>query len=386
MPDHVEEQEGTDPNDPDDSKDSDGDGVPDYVEEQEGTDPNEPGDAKDSDGDGVPDHVEGQEDTDPTDPGDKKDSDGDGVPDHVEDQEGTDRFDSKNFKDSTGDGIPDYILFRSIESIESAEVVLLWGDEDYLSKLPISLKVKLYSGAELDMEMDWNAKDVVNIYKNGTYTVNGQPVLPRGLYNSKNRTAILRVIVLPKPAPLDVTLTNSVFVGDERNFFIEVGAFQVTDPVDNIHEVTLYGPGYDNQYFEIKDNILFWSSADPAEGKTTFTIIVRVTDRDGNTLDKFFEISRIRQDINEIEVFNAFTPDGDGINDTWGIPEIRFYRGARVQVFERSGERVFYTEDPDVRWDGTYKGKELPVGTYFWVLELKETGETRRGMLNLIRK
>ncbi|OYX24007.1 MAG: hypothetical protein B7Z16_01355 [Algoriphagus sp. 32-45-6] len=115
-------------------------------------------------------------------------------------------------------------------------------------------------------------------------------------------------------------------------------------------------------------------------------MIVRVTDRDGNTLDKFFEISRFRQDINEIEVFNTFTPDGDGMNDTWGVPEIRFYRGARVQVFERSGERVFYTEDPDVRWDGTYQGKELPVGTYYWVLELRETGETRRGMLNLIRK
>ncbi len=125
---------------------------------------------------------------------------------------------------------------------------------------------------------------------------------------------------------------------------------------------------------------------DRAEGKTTFTIIVRVTDRDVNTLYKFLEIRRVRMDINEIEVFNTFTPDGDGMNDTWGVPEIRFYQGSRVQVFERSGERVFYTEDPDVRWDGTYNGKVLPVGTYFWVLELRETGETRRGMLNLIRQ
>jgi gliding motility-associated-like protein len=94
----------------------------------------------------------------------------------------------------------------------------------------------------------------------------------------------------------------------------------------------------------------------------------------------------VRERLDDITIYNTFTPNGDGINDTWGVEELRYYSGARVQVFERSGERVFYTEDPDVRWDGTYKGKELPVGTYYWVLELRETGETRRGLLNLLRK
>jgi gliding motility-associated-like protein len=55
-------------------------------------------------------------------------------------------------------------------------------------------------------------------------------------------------------------------------------------------------------------------------------------------------------------------------------------------VFERSGQRVFYTENPSERWDGTFHGKEVPVGSYFWVIESGETGEVRRGVLNLIRK
>jgi hypothetical protein len=47
---------------------------------------------------------------------------------------------------------------------------------------------------------------------------------------------------------------------------------------------------------------------------------------------------------------------------------------------------VFYTENPDIRWDGIYQGKEMPVGSYFWTIEIGETGEMRRGMLNLIRE
>ncbi|MFZ9188852.1 MAG: hypothetical protein ACO21G_09695 [Algoriphagus sp.] len=47
---------------------------------------------------------------------------------------------------------------------------------------------------------------------------------------------------------------------------------------------------------------------------------------------------------------------------------------------------MFYTENPDIRWDGTYEGKEMPVGSYYWVIQLEETGETRRGIVNLLRK
>jgi gliding motility-associated-like protein len=271
---------------------------------------------------------------------------------------------------------------RILSVTELGVIETAWGQEPVL---PSNVTILTTDGQLFDLGVIWNTFGL-DIFKRGVYTIRGTFNLPVGIVNPDELIISVAIRVIAKPAPLDVMLSNSVFVGEETNFFITVGAFQVNDPVDNIHEVVLLGPGYDNAYFEIKDNILFWSSADRAEGKTTFTIIVRVTDRDGNTLDKFFEVSRIRQDINEIEVFNTFTPNGDGINDKWGVPEIRFFSGARVQVFDRSGERVFYTEDPDVSWDGTFKGIELPVGTYYWVLELRETGETRKGLLNLLRK
>lgn len=160
----------------------------------------------------------------------------------------------------------------------------------------------------------------------------------------------------------------------------------MVDTVDTIHEVKLYTEGYDNKYFEIKDKNLFWNSVDPAAGRTSFTILVRVTDRDGNTLDKSFEITRTRKSLSSLEVYNTFSPNGDGINDDWGVPGVKFFTGSRIQVFDRGGLRIFYTEDASLKWDGSKDGIPLPVGTYYWVVVVDETKETRRGIVNLLSK
>ena len=191
---------------------------------------------------------------------------------------------------------------------------------------------------------------------------------------------------------LDLSLSNASFTGSTTQFFISVGDFTVktsrtTTSVKTPLFTNLFGPGYDNRYFEIKDNILFWSSADPAPGKETFQILAQVLDRKGNALTKFFDIKRTRPEFSSLVVNNSFSPNGDGVNDYWGVPGIRFYGGARISVYDNVGSRLFYTESPDEGWDGTFNGKQLPVGSYFWTIEIKETtGEMRRGMLNLIRK
>ena len=340
----------------------------------------------DTDGDEVPDYIEIRENNDLKDPGKYLDTDGDLVPDYIELRDGTDEKNSKSFKDTDLDGVPDYVQVRSIRSSTLEEVVLTWGLANHLSKLPAKVDVKIYSGENKSLEVVWDKTETVNILKRGTYELTGTIAVPKGYFNAYNIKGKVRVIVLPKPAPRDVTITNNTFVGSTTQFFISVGDFVVNDPVDNIHVVSLLGDGYDNKYFEIKSNILFWSSAERAAGKTSFSIVIRVTDRDGNTLDKFFTITRTRKDFNSLTITNAYSPNGDGANDAWGVPELRFYEGVRIQIFNSGGSRLFYTENPDIRWDGAYNGKEMPVGTYYWVIEVIETGEMRRGILNLIRK
>jgi gliding motility-associated-like protein len=190
---------------------------------------------------------------------------------------------------------------------------------------------------------------------------------------------------------LDLSLSNASFVGSTTQFFIPIGDFTVkTSRTTTSTKAPLFtslnGSGYDNRYFEIKDNVLFWSSADPAPGKETFLILAQVLDRKGNQVAKFFEIKRSRTAFSSLVVANTFTPNGDGTNDKWTVPGLRFYEGARISVFDKVGSRMFYTEIPDQGWDGTFNGKELPIGSYFWVIEALEVGEMRRGILNLIRK
>jgi hypothetical protein len=47
---------------------------------------------------------------------------------------------------------------------------------------------------------------------------------------------------------------------------------------------------------------------------------------------------------------------------------------------------MFITTDPDVRWDGMQNGNPVPVGTYFWTVEVQETNEIRKGMLNILKQ
>ncbi|MFZ9981961.1 MAG: gliding motility-associated C-terminal domain-containing protein, partial [Cyclobacteriaceae bacterium] len=386
VPDDVETKEGTDPNDPKKFKDTDRDGVPDNVERQDGTSFTNAEDFTDSDKDGLPDYLENEQGTDPLDPSDFKDTDGDGVPDYVEIKEGTNPTNASNFKDSDDDGVADYIQVRSIEVTIKEDVVIVWGDENYRSALPTEIEITLVSGVNEMLEVVWNATETVNVLKRGTYELMGTLVIPKGIYNPYLVEGSVGVTVQPKPSPLDVTINNNTFEATSKSSVIPVGTFVVNDPVDDIHTVSLDGDGSDNSYFEIKDNILYWNSSESLSNRTSFSIAVLVTDRDGNVIDKTFEIIRTRAAVSSLVIANTFTPNGDGSNDTWGVNDLRFYEGVLISVYERGGSCVFLTENPENRWDGTYNGKEMPVGSYFWVIQVGETGETRRGILNLFKK
>lgn len=252
--------------------------------------------------------------------------------------------------------------------------------------LPSKVTIVLSEGQTFEVGVTWDMS-TINLFARGTYTLFGDLSIPTYIGNMNKVRAQMKVLVLPKAPPIGASLSNSSFEANETNFIIAVGEFVIDDSIDNVHLVGLYGDEIDNRYFEIKNNILYWNSEEPASGKTTFRVAVRVTDRDGNTVDKVFEISRTRAELSSLTIPNTFTPGGvDGLNDTWGMPELRFYEGTRISVYDRWGDLLFYTENPDLRWDGTHEGKEMAVGVYFWIIQVRETGEKRRGVLNLIRK
>jgi len=65
---------------------------------------------------------------------------------------------------------------------------------------------------------------------------------------------------------------------------------------------------------------------------------------------------------------NAFTPNGDGINDFYHITHTSFNTFS-FQVFDRWGNKVYDTVKPDFQWNGTANGKPVPGGIYVFILE-----------------
>ena len=67
----------------------------------------------------------------------------------------------------------------------------------------------------------------------------------------------------------------------------------------------------------------------------------------------------------------AFTPNGDGINDLWLVTNSFCLREAQVQVFNRYGALVFKSDNYQNNWNGTYKDKPVPDGTYYYVVSYR---------------
>lgn len=89
--------------------------------------------------------------------------------------------------------------------------------------------------------------------------------------------------------------------------------------------------------------------------------------------------------LKEPTVPNTFTPNGDGINDTWNIKYLDQYPNAIVEIFNRYGEKVYYSHNYPIPWDGTYKGTNLPAGTYYYVINPNSGRKALSGHVTIIR-
>ncbi len=89
--------------------------------------------------------------------------------------------------------------------------------------------------------------------------------------------------------------------------------------------------------------------------------------------------------LSALNIANTFTPNGDGINDFWMINGITNYPAAEVQVFTRNGQRIFDSKGYATPFDGTFDGKKLPEGVYYYIIDLHSNCSLLSGSLTIIR-
>lgn len=86
-----------------------------------------------------------------------------------------------------------------------------------------------------------------------------------------------------------------------------------------------------------------------------------------------------------IIIYNTITPNGDGSNDTWIIENIEQFPRNEIWIYNRVGNLVFEVSNYLNDWDGTFKGEDLPEGTYFYIIDLGTGKDPYKGHLTIMR-
>jgi gliding motility-associated-like protein len=84
----------------------------------------------------------------------------------------------------------------------------------------------------------------------------------------------------------------------------------------------------------------------------------------------------------------GFSPNNDGFNDTWEIDYLNQYEPVHIDVYNRWGTLLWSADAPNIEnWDGRYNGKDLPVGTYYYVITFGDSAnkEPLTGPVTIVR-
>lgn len=157
-------------------------------------------------------------------------------------------------------------------------------------------------------------------------------------------------------------------------------------------DVTI-GQGESTQLHATGGNGYTWS---PTNGLSGANVPDPIASPSGTTIysvtttvgDCVFTDDVMVQVIRRIDPPNTFTPNGDGINDTWVIPGIGSYPGAQVVIHDRWGQIVYKSTGYREPWDGTHNGARLADGTYYYSIQLNQLeGDAApyQGFISIVR-
>jgi gliding motility-associated-like protein len=200
---------------------------------------------------------------------------------------------------------------------------------------------------------DGRSAQAITVNQSGDYTVQITDV------NGCTSPASATVTVLVHPLPAGAIITNGPMAAG------------------NTRVVELQAPQLPGASYR-------WNTGD-----STATIRVaqsgyyRVTVTNAAGCAQSFDINVELVDLTKIP--NTFSPNRDGINDYWTVPNLHLFPQARVMIFNRNGNKVFEATGGNIRWDGTSNGKELPAGVYYYVLDLRDGGQPVNGWINLMK-
>lgn len=206
---------------------------------------------------------------------------------------------------------------------------------------------------------------------------------------------------IPVSDPRNITQTGRYFIrGVHMGGCVQVkglqvsiispAGFTVTDPPEvkypgNV-DITAYVGNTSNlaiSYWE--DSLGLVKLKNPTSIITAGTYYVKGTTVDGCSVMKAIQVRIKLPDPAKVEAPNAFSPNGDGVNDVFQVKVEGPLRKIEFRVYNRWGTLVFHTNKPVAEWDGG----NLPTGTYYWTLDAEDSYRKEKvqtsGSVTLIR-
>ncbi|WKN43072.1 tandem-95 repeat protein [Tunicatimonas pelagia] len=375
IPDAVEI--GDDPANP---QDSDGDGTPDFQD-------------IDSDNDGIPDRIEaGSNPAQPTDTdGDgtsdyqDTDSDGDGVPDSVE--AGSD---PQQPRDSDGDGTPDF------QDTDSDNDTI--PDNVEAGANPSQLTDTDQDGTPDMLDTDSDGDGIADSTEAGADPTNPVDTDGDGLPDFQDADSDGDGI--SDTAEAGSNPTQPVDTDQDGT-----PDFQETDSDnDGIADATEAGGDPQNPIDTDQDGVPDFQETDSdGDGITDATEAgddpQNPRDSDGDGIPDFQETDSdgdgiVDGDDDGLIIYEGFSPNADGNNETWWIEGIENYPDNTVQIYNRWGNKLFEVQgynNEDRAWGSTSSiglvlgNKEVPDGTYFYIIDLGDGSKPRKGFITIHR-
>lgn len=188
--------------------------------------------------------------------------------------------------------------------------------------------------------------------------------------NGCTHTQTVNVIVNPLPT-VSVSNDTTVFSGEEAQLNAAGAPSFVWTPNTNLSCTSCQSP-----------------IATPTVSTTYY---VYVTDANGcSSMDSVFvEVMPLPCELDKLFIPTAFTPGVlDGMNDVLYVRGIRGYLNYEFMIFNRWGEKVFYSTNPDEGWDGTFRGKSLDAGVFVYYLTIACSDNnfiTKQGNITLVK-
>ena len=242
-------------------------------------------------------------------------------------------------------------------------------------------------GPLVSPEGDLSFQSAPNTFGTATFLLNlvddGPSEAPNN-NTSDNQSFMITINEINDP-PTDIILSNNN-IQEKLPVSTVVGTITALDPDNTSHTFSLVNGtgGEDNGSFQIDgDRLLSNATFDFAE-KNLYTIRVSASDGE-NEIERIFLIDILREPVTSVDFPNAFTPNGDGENDTWEIQSIEYFPGAIITIYNRNGQKVFDSVGYQEPWDGTYNGSNLPIDTYFVVIKLNDELETVNATVTILR-